>query len=480
MSLKTKYMINLKMNKLFLVVFMLAALCSCSKKEVIPQNLLKPVAVILPDHFQSGIFKNDSVLFYLPFGTNLKAIKTNFVIGSNQTLSVPNGSQLDLSVPKEVTISQENAKLKMILKAIVPAKAPVAVRGVWVSNVGSSALTSPENIDYTVNKIDELGFNCAFLVVYNKSKTLHKSTVLKQVLGAASESDVQIYPGWDPLKVFIDKAHARGVKVIAWFEYGFASHYSGMPSPLLDAHPEWAARDINGANSAKNNFYWLNGFMPEVQNYITDLITEVVRNYEVDGIQGDDRLPSMPINSGYDTKTIQLYQIETGKAAPASDTDADWMQWRANKLTDFGKNLYTAVKAVKPGCAVTFSPSTSGWSYQNYLQQWDKWLEKDFVDVISPQLYRNESQGLKSYTDLVDKELNDVINRYAGYKKKYFPGILIKSGTYYTSDNYLADCIKYNRLKGIEGEVFFYFDGIENNQKVFRAFYPAKAIFPIN
>lgn len=451
---------------------------TCGKKEEIPPIVLKPAAILLPDHFLSGVIKGDSIFFYLPYGTNLKSIKTNFVITSGQSLSVTNGSQLDLSVPKEVTLNQDNSKLKMILKAVVPASAPIAARGVWVSNVGSTALSSPANIDITVNKIDELGFNCAFVVVYNKTQTLHKSTILKQALGASSEADVQIYPGWDPLKIFIDKAHAKGVKVIAWFEYGFASHYAGMPSPLLVAHPDWAALDMSGANSAKNSFYWLNGYLPEVQKYMTDLIAEVVKNYEVDGIQGDDRLPSMPINSGYDTKTIQLYQKETGKAAPSSDTDTDWMQWRANKLTDFGKNLYTAVKAIKPACAVTFSPSTSGWSYQNYLQQWDKWLEKGFVDIISPQLYRNESQGLKSYTDLVDKELSDVINRGSGYKKRYFPGILIKSGTYQTTDNYLADCIKYNRLNGIEGEVFFYFDGLDNNQKVFRAFYPAKAIFP--
>jgi len=433
---------------------------------------------LLPDLFQSGIIKGDSVLFNLPFGTNLQSITTLFSVTSSQTLSVANGSKLDLSKPKEVIISEGKSQRKIILKAVVPAKAPTAVRGVWVSNVGSTSLSSPENIDITVNKIDELGFNCAFVVVYNKSKTLHKSNVLKQALGEVSVDAVQLYPGWDPLKTFIDKAHIKGIKVIAWFEYGFASHYAGMPSPLIGAHPDWAALDINGANSNKNSFYWLNGFMPEVQKFLTDMITEVVANYDVDGIQGDDRLPAMPINSGYDSKTIQLYQKETSKAAPVLDTDSDWMQWRASKLTNFGKDLRNAVKAIKPNCAVTFSPSTSGWSYQNYLQQWDKWLENGFVDVISPQLYRNESQGIKAYTDLVDKELNDVINSNPEYKKKYFPGILVKSGTYQTSDNYLAECIKYNRYKGIEGEVFFYFDGIEYNSRVFKAFYPAKAIFP--
>lgn len=466
------------MQRLFLFAFSILFLVSCGKKDTPADIQIQLSGVSLPDHFQLGTIKGDSVIFRLPFGTNLKSIKTNFILASTQTLSVPNGSSLDLSNPKDVFIEQEGSKRKIILKAVVPKEVPTAVRGVWISNVGSTALSTADNIDQTVNKIDELGFNCAFVVVYNKSKTLHKSSVLKLVLGASSENDVQIFPGFDPLKVFIEKAHAKGIKVVAWFEYGFASHYSGMPNPIISAHPDWAALDINGVNAMKNNFYWLNGFLPAVQNFMTDMITEVVTNYDVDGIQGDDRLPAMPVNSGYDAYTTLLYQKETGKPVPTVDTDADWMQWRASKLTDFGKNLYTAVKAIKPGCIVAFSPSTSGWSYQNYLQQWDKWLEKGFVDIISPQLYRNESQGLKAYTDLIDKDIAEVLSRDPNYKKKYFPAILVKSGTYTTSDNYLADCIKYNRSKGIEGEVVFYYDGIETNRKVYNAFYPVKAAFP--
>lgn len=459
-----------------LIVF--AVFFSCSTEDETLSVDVKLNAVMLPDHFQSGTIKGDSVLFRLPFGTNLKSVKINFVLSSTQSLSVPNNSALDISSPKEVVVSEGNSKRTYILKAIVPTTAPTAVQGVWVSNVGSTALASADNIDQTVKTIDELGFNVAFVVVYNKSKTLHKSTVLKQVLGTSTEDENMIYPGFDGLKVFIEKAHAKGIKVVAWFEYGFASHYSGMPNPIITAKPQWAALDMSGNNSLKNNFYWLNGFHPEVQNFVTNLITEVVSKYDVDGIQGDDRLPAMPINSGYDAYTKQLYKQETGKSVPGTDTDADWMQWRAGKLTDFGKKLYDAVKTLKPACTVAWSPSTSGWSYSNYLQQWDKWLEKGFVDIISPQLYRNESQGLKAYTDLIDKELNDVISKDPKYKSKYFPAILIKSGTYQAGDNYLADCIKYNRSKGIEGEVVFYYEGIETNRKVFKAFYPAKAKFP--
>ena len=31
---------------------------------------------------------------------------------------------------------------------------------------------------------------------------------------------------FDPLRILIDESHRKGIKVIAWFEYGFATAYN--------------------------------------------------------------------------------------------------------------------------------------------------------------------------------------------------------------------------------------------------------------
>ena len=36
---------------------------------------------------------------------------------------------------------------------------------------------------------------------------------------------------------------------------------------------------------------------------MTEMVLEVVRNYKVDGVKGDDRLPAMPAEGGYDRYT---------------------------------------------------------------------------------------------------------------------------------------------------------------------------------
>ncbi len=145
----------------------------------------------------------------------------------------------------------------------------------------------------------------------------------------------------------IEAAHARDIKVFAWFEFGFASSYGQKDGGhILRTKPEWISLDTNGEITSKNNFQWMNGYHPEVQQWLTDMVTEVVQNYDIDGIQGDDRLPAMPVNSGYDEYTKAQYRAEhSDNDPPANEKDFDWVEWRAKRMTLFLQNLYRKGKS---------------------------------------------------------------------------------------------------------------------------------------
>ena len=116
------------------------------------------------------------------------------------------------------------------------------------------------------------------------------------------------YKGRDPLAEVIDEAHKHNIAVIPWFEFGFSSSYNDGGGHILRAKPHWAARDREGRLLKKNGFEWMNAFHPEVQEFMLALVTEVVKRYDVDGVQGDDRLPAQPIEGGYDSLTVALYK----------------------------------------------------------------------------------------------------------------------------------------------------------------------------
>ncbi|MCA6473269.1 MAG: family 10 glycosylhydrolase, partial [Chitinophagaceae bacterium] len=214
-----------------------------------------------------------------------------------------------------------------------------AIKGTWVTNVASSALSSPGAISETVDHCKRNGLTDVFVVVWNRGVTMYPSQVVKKYIGIEQDT---AYKGFDPLRLFIENGHKAGLRIHAWFEFGFSYAYQdSSQAQWLNKYPAWAGRDNQGRLLKKNNFFWWNSLHPEVQQFMQELVMEVVKNYDVDGIQGDDRLPAMPAEGGYDDYTLRLYAAENnGKSPPANPKEPNWLQWKADRLSAFVKELY--------------------------------------------------------------------------------------------------------------------------------------------
>jgi len=325
------------------------------------------------------------------------------------------------------------------------------IRGVWVTNVASNALKSEANIQQVVDQCVRHGLNTICMVVWNAGKTMYPSALTEKYVGIRQDST---YRGFDPLKTMIEKAHAKGMKVYAWFEYGFAYAYKDSNTIWLQRYPHWAGRNANGHLLQKNGFYWWNALHPGVQGMMTELVTEVVRNYAVDGVQGDDRLPAMPAEGGYDETTVRAWALEhNGEAPPTSSADSVWRQWKADRLSAYGKSLYMAVKSIRPACKVSWAPSIYPWSLENYLQDWPAWLNGGYADDIMPQLYRYD---IKAYEKIL-KELQSQVPQTL--RDRVFPGMLTSLGNgYRVKEEMLREMIRLNRQYGFSGECMFYYE----------------------
>jgi uncharacterized lipoprotein YddW (UPF0748 family) len=342
---------------------------------------------------------------------------------------------------------------------------PKGIRTAWVTNVGSNVLLSRDSIKVAVQLAKQSNLNTLCVVVWNKGYTMYNSGTMQQYFGVAIDP---LYKGRDPLQEFIEEAHKENIKVIAWFEFGFASAYGNAGKHLLDKYPHWAARDNEGKVLVENGFTWMNSFHPEVQLFVSSLVYEVVRNYEVDGIQGDDRLPAAPIRGGYDSLTTFIYKSEhAGNNPPHDYHDSEWTDWRAKKMNAFGKALYTNVKKIKPNVLVAHAPSIFPWSKEHYLQDWPTWLSEGYTDVIMPQVYRYN-------IDAYRKTLDDMVKQVGPAQlHKVFPGLLTSlADGYLIKEPFLQQCIEYNRSKGIGGEAFFYFEGLRRNPSFYKNIYP--------
>jgi uncharacterized lipoprotein YddW (UPF0748 family) len=332
-----------------------------------------------------------------------------------------------------------------------PAVSAQPVRGVWITNVASDALRSREQIQRTVRRCKEYGFNHLFVVVWNGGYTLYPSRIQKKYIGVEQHPD---FAGRDPLQEMVAEAHAQGLKVHAWFEFGFSYAHRDSNNRWLQRYPEWLGRNNKGELLQKNGFFWWNSLHPGPQQLLLSLVTEVVRRYRVDGVQGDDRLPAMPAEGGYDAYTLKRYAAAHGGAAPPQDVrQKQWVQWKADQLSIFGKKLYEAVKSIRTDCMVSWAPSIYPWSKEEYLQDWPAWLEGGYADALFPQLYRYNSSAYES----ILKQLQQQVP--VAKRGQVFPGILTSLGDgYQASDTLMRKFISLNRRYGFEGEVFFYYE----------------------
>ncbi len=335
-----------------------------------------------------------------------------------------------------------------------------ALKGTWITNVASDALLSEKNIKETVALCKQQGMNNLFVVVWNGGVTMYPSEVVESFIGIKQDT---VYKGFDPIASIVKEAHEQGLLVHAWFEFGFSYAYKDSNSVWLNKYKHWIGKDVQQKPLKKNGFYWWNAIHPEVQSFMNKLVLETITKYKFDGIQGDDRLPAMPAEGGYDAYTMALYKNETGVDAPADCREPKWLQWKANQLSLFGKNLYNLVKKNRPNCIVSWSPSIYPWSKEQYLQDWPTWMKEGYADYIIPQCYRYD---LKGY----EKVLNELKSQLTPEQmKRVFPGVLTSLGDgYLIKDELLQQKIQLNRKLGFNGECFFYFESFKKINQVYK------------
>jgi uncharacterized lipoprotein YddW (UPF0748 family) len=355
---------------------------------------------------------------------------------------------------------------------VVAQQARAEIRGVWMTNNDFNVLRDRTKVQEAVTKLRQMNFNTVYPVVWNSGYAMYPSAV-------AQKAEIQpfVYKGTEGHDILADitnQGHQQGLLVIPWFEFGFMTPPT---SELAINHPEWLTRRRDGSDtsiSAGGEVVWLNPFHPEVQEFISSLVLEVMTQYDVDGIQFDDHM-SLPYEFGYDPYTIALYTQETGNRPPNNPQDQLWMRWRADKITTFMLNLNQEVKARKPNAIFSVSPNYYDFAYKFHLQDWLTWVRLNIVDELIVQVY---NPNLQSFTNTISRP-------EMGEAQKTIPtGVGIMAGLRNSPVpiQQIQSQVRAAQERGL-GTAFFYYESLWNSapesanerQSAFQAFFPNPA-----
>jgi uncharacterized lipoprotein YddW (UPF0748 family) len=294
------------------------------------------------------------------------------------------------------------------LSQSIPKQTVREIRGVWITNVDSDVLFTRERLATAIKDLRQLNFNTIYPVVWNWGYTTYPSKVAKRVVGSSfmpkksagilinrTLTKTEGLEGRNVLQEMVAQGHNQGLSVIPWFEFGFMAPATTDPagSDLAKLHPDWLTQKQDGGTiwkEGKDPRVWLNPFKPEVKKFIIDLVVEVVKKYDVDGIQFDDHF-GLPSEFGYDKFTVDLYKSEhQGKLPPKDTKNEEWVNWRADKITLLMRDLFTAIKAANPKAIVSISPNPQTFAKSFFLQDWAKWERQGLVEELLIQVYRDK------------------------------------------------------------------------------------------
>jgi uncharacterized lipoprotein YddW (UPF0748 family) len=263
------------------------------------------------------------------------------------------------------------------------------LRGVWLTNIDSEVLFSESATKSAIASLAELNFNTIYPTVWNWGYTLYPSEVAAAVTGSTLDPTEGLQER-DVLAEIITAGHEAGMGVIPWFEFGFMAP---ADSELARRHPEWLTKRRDGSTiwweGDVHQRVWLNPLHPEVAKFVSDLIAEVVSNYDLDGIQMDDHF-GYPSEFGYDELTVNLYKQEHGGQSPPEDIqDREWVRWRADKITDYVETLFHTIKQANPKAIVSLSPNPQEFSLNSFLLDWHEWERRGLIEELIVQVYRD-------------------------------------------------------------------------------------------
>ena len=329
------------------------------------------------------------------------------------------------------------------------------IRGVWLTNIDSEILFSSEETTKAIDTLAKLNFNSLYPTVWNWGYTLYPSEVAKKVTGIKIDPQEGLQ-NRDMLAEVITQGHDRDMAVIPWFEFGFMAP---ADSQLAKLHPDWLTKREDGSTiwleGKTHERVWLNPLHPEVQDFISDLLLELVRNYDIDGIQLDDHF-GYPSQLGYDDYTVGLYKQEHGGVLPPKDSkNEEWIQWRSDKITAYMEDLFGQIKAVKENVIISVSPNPQVFSREEFLLDWANWERKGLIEELIVQLYRNNMEAF-------DRELAQADLQLA---KDHIPtaiGILTGLKNRPTDLNLLKKQIDRSRGEGFAGVSFFFYESLWN------------------
>ncbi|GAB3496741.1 glycoside hydrolase family 10 protein [Nocardiopsis coralliicola] len=340
------------------------------------------------------------------------------------------------------------------------------MRGAWATTVRNLDWPSADDLSAEeqqaelrdqLDQVRDLGLNTVFLQVRSTADAMYESD--KEPWARYLTGEQGGDPGYDPLQFAVEEAQARGLELHAWFNPYRVGHKEPDLAGLTDDHPavrnpEWLVEYAEEG--------WLDPGNPEVQEWVSDVVLDVVDRYDIDGVHFDDFFYPYPSEGAGE------FDDDASFAAHGGGEDRE--DWRRANVDALVADVHGRIQDTKPWVRFGISPfgiyrnaendpagsDTQGLeSYSAQYADTLSWVESGTVDYLAPQLYWERGLSNADYEELlpwwadaVDGSGVDLYVGQAAYR--------VGEGGVWDGDDALSRQLDFNaEHEAVEGDIYY-------------------------
>lgn len=309
--------------------------------------------------------------------------------------------------------------LLLVVCCLVPvaaaAQAKPEFRGVWVATVDNIDWPSKGNYNSDSQKVEFIklldmhqrnGMNAMIVQIRPVTDAFYPSQYEPWSEFLTGRQGQPPMPYYDPLEFMISETHKRGMEFHAWmnpYRAVFNINTSSIAANhITRIHPEWFL-------TYGDKRYFDPG-SKEVQQYVTNVVKDVVNRYAVDAIHFDDYFYPYRIAGKEFPDNANFLRYGNGMIKD---------DWRRSNVDSIIWMLSTAIKKENPKCQFGISPfgvwrnedkdpvngSKTNGAQTNYDDLYADillWLRNGWIDYVAPQLYWEFGHRIAPYEILLD------------------------------------------------------------------------------
>ena len=207
---------------------------------------------------------------------------------------------------------------------------------------------------------------------------------------------------------------------------------------------EWLSIDYYGKKCT-----FLDSTNNEVHKFLISQFSEIVNNYNNDGLEYDYiryessnilSYPSTIKDYGYTDNSINMFKDKYGYSSSEDiktileDKKARtrWVEFKKQRITDLLTKSKEELRMIRPNLILTAAVFPDPDSIDSIMQDWPRWLNEDLIDYVEPMIYQKDTNYF------INSQVNNFVSWISNNDEEYLQNkVIIGIGTVVGGGDYL-------------------------------------------